>query len=89
MAHSHVWHIESRACAGRDHRLSLLRSLPPAALSPGPIGVSEYGALPGLGGLGGLGGFNHLGDAGLAAAAGMQSHLSQVCWAGLDRDDPS
>ncbi|GLI64607.1 hypothetical protein VaNZ11_007917 [Volvox africanus] len=44
------------------------------ALSPSPIGVTDYTTISGLGGLGGLSGFNHLGDA--ANLANMQSHLS-------------
>ncbi|KAG2433808.1 hypothetical protein HXX76_008166 [Chlamydomonas incerta] len=42
-------------------------------LSPAQIGVTDYGAISGLGGLGGLGSFHNLGDANLA---NMQSHLS-------------
>ncbi|KAG2484366.1 hypothetical protein HYH03_016783 [Edaphochlamys debaryana] len=45
------------------------------ALSPSPIGVTDYSAISGLGSLSGLGGFNHLGDA-ANLAANMQSHLS-------------
>ncbi|GFR49625.1 hypothetical protein Agub_g11697 [Astrephomene gubernaculifera] len=45
------------------------------ALSPGPIGVTDYTTISGLGGLGGLGSFNHLNDA-ANLAANMQSHLS-------------
>ncbi|KAG2484367.1 hypothetical protein HYH03_016783 [Edaphochlamys debaryana] len=51
------------------------------ALSPSPIGVTDYSAISGLGSLSGLGGFNHLGDA-ANLAANMQSHLSAQVIAG-------